>query len=68
LEVRGLWNILGALKHHVLEEMREAGASNFFIARPDIIIESYGNDGHGVVLAKNNAQTVGKCELCDWGL
>jgi len=49
----------------VLEKMREAGSSLFFITRSNIVIKSNGHYGHSVVFAQNNAQTVGKTELCD---
>ena len=32
-------DVLGALKHHVFEQVRKAGAPGFFVGRPDVIPE-----------------------------
>ena len=49
----------------MFEKVREAGSTFSFITRTDVVIEGDGNNGHRVVFAQNNAQTVGKSKLCD---
>jgi hypothetical protein len=48
----------GALEHHVLEEMREAGAALLFGARADIVDHVDSDHGDGVVLREDDAQAV----------
>src|SRR5579875_92801 len=52
--------VLGALKHHVLEEMGEATASARLEAKADLIIDAHGGDGRGMVGRNDDAQAI--CE------
>jgi hypothetical protein len=52
-----LADILGALKHHVFEEMRKPSPALLLIAGSDIVDQSERDDtGRAVLLDKNNAQ------------
>ena len=53
-----LADVLRALKHHVFEEVREAGAAFFFVARADVVGDGDGISGRAVVLGKDHAQPV----------
>ena len=44
LEVRVARHVLRALEHHVLEQMREAGAPGFLVGRADVIPEVHGDE------------------------
>jgi len=44
-----LGSVLGALEHHVLEEVGEAGAAGFLGARSDAVDDIDGDHGNGVV-------------------
>ena len=68
LKVRGFRNVLGALKHHVLEQMRESGAAFGFVARTDVIVNADGNDRHGLILIEDDPQSVIESELFDRGV
>ena len=58
MKMRGFRHILRALKHHVLEEMRETGAPFGLVARSDVVINTDGNDWHRLVLIEHNAQSI----------
>ena len=49
LEVEVSWHVLGALKHHVLEQVCESGAPRFFVGRPDVIPEVHGDQRQAVI-------------------
>ena len=51
-------DVLGALEHHVLEEMREPGATGTLVLRADVIRHRYVNDRSGVILRQDHAQPV----------
>ena len=57
--------VLGALKHHVLEEMREAAAAAGLEAKADLIIDADGDDGRGTVRRDDHAQAVGERGVFD---
>ena len=65
--MRGLGNIFGSLKHHVLEQVGKAGTSDFFVSRADIVIKRDGHTRNGVVFAQNYAKAVSKIKLLDGG-
>ena len=67
LEMSGLGNIFGSLKHHVLEQVGKAGAAYLLITRADIVIKRDGHNRYGVVFAQNYAKPVGKIKLLDGG-
>ena len=52
--------VFGALKHHVLEEMGEAGAATWLEAKADLIINADGGDGRGAVGRDDDAKAVGE--------
>ena len=39
LKMRGLWNVLRALEHHVFEEMRKARSTDLFISGTCVVID-----------------------------
>jgi hypothetical protein len=45
-------------KHHVLEQVREAGAAPFFGAGADVVDNVDGHDGQDIVLREDDAETV----------
>ena len=51
-------DVLGALEHHVLEEMREAGATGTLVLRADVIRHRYVHDRSRVILRQDHAQPV----------
>ncbi len=59
-EMRLLAHVLGALKHHVLEQMREAGAALCLVHRPDVIPQVHGNQGQAMVLVQQHGQAIGQ--------
>lgn len=67
LKMSGFGNVLRTLKHHVFEEMSETRAAFFFVARANVVVDSYGDNGNGMVFAENYAKTIGKSELFDGG-
>ena len=67
LEMRGLGNIFGPLKHHVLEQVGKARPSDFFITRADIVIKRDRHNRYGVVFAQNYTEAVSKTKLLDGG-
>ena len=65
-------DVRGSLEHHVLEEMREAGAALALVARADVVVDGDGEDGRRVILGDDHAQAVlqlgvGELDLLDWG-
>jgi len=51
--------------------VREAGAAFALVARAHVIINSNGNDGHGMVFIQNDSQAVTQTVLfyrCVWNL
>ena len=51
-------DVLGALEHHVLEEVCEARAPGALVQRPHVIPEIDGNQRQPVVLVRNYCQAV----------
>ncbi len=58
LDVGLLANVFGALKHHVLEEMGEAGAASALVEGADVIPEVDGDERQAVVLMHQDDETV----------
>ena len=56
-------DVLGALEHHVLEEMREPGATGTLVLRADVVGHRYMHDRSRVILRQDHAQPVR--ERCD---
>jgi hypothetical protein len=56
-------DMLGALEHHVLEEVGEAGAAGALIERPDVIPEIDGDEREAVVHMHEDDEAVGHGEL-----
>jgi hypothetical protein len=61
----------GALEHHVLEEVREAGAALALIARADVVIDRDGEDRRRVIFRDDHAQPVfelrvSELDFLDW--
>ena len=51
-------DVLRALEHHVLEEMREAGAAGALVARADVVDDGDREDRRDVILGDDHAQAV----------
>jgi hypothetical protein len=51
-------DVLGALEHHVLEQVGEAGASDALVARADVVGDGDGEYRRRVVLRDDHAQPV----------
>ena len=58
VEVFAVADVLRALEHHVLEEVREAGEPLALVARADVVRDVKRNDGRAVVLHELHAQTI----------
>src|SRR5215813_13893543 len=69
--MRGFGNVVRALKHHVLEQMRKTSATFRFVTRADVVVDADGNDRHRLVLIQDNAQSIVESKLFDrrvWNL
>ena len=51
-------HVLRALEHHVLEQVREAGAARLLVGRADVIPEVHGHQRQPMVLAEDHVETV----------
>src|SRR2546427_4522908 len=60
-----LVHVCRSLKHHVLEEVREPGATGTLVARADLVPHIDRDDGRRVVLGVDDAQAVGQRELLE---
>ena len=58
LDVLIAGHVLRALEHHVLEEVREAGAARLLVGGPDVIPEVDRDERQPVVLGQDHAQPV----------
>ena len=58
LEVHALWRIRRPLKHHVLEQVRESGASFLLEPRADVVDQVNGDHGDGRVAGQDHAHSV----------
>jgi len=58
LDVLHLRGIRGALKHHVLEEVREAAAPLRFEAEPNLVIDADGNHGRSGIRRDHHVQSI----------
>ena len=65
LEVQIAGDVLRALEHHVLEEMREARASSHLIRGTDVIPEVHGHERQPVILGQDHVQPVAQRELVE---
>ena len=52
--------VFGALKHHVLEKMREAAAAVGLETKTNLIIDADGDERRGMVGRRDHAQAVGE--------
>ena len=57
-----------ALKQHVFEEMREAGAALAFIGAADVVPEIHGHQRGDMILGIRDAEAVGERFGVDWYL
>ena len=53
-------DVLRALEHQVLEEVREAGAARLLVLRADVIPELQVHDRRRVILRQHHRQAVGQ--------
>ncbi len=58
--VRFRLHVLRALEHHVLEQVREAGAPRLLVLRPDVVPQLHVHDRRGVILRENHREAVGE--------
>ena len=58
-----LADVLGAFKHHVLEEVGEAGAAGALVERADVIPEVDGDQRQAMVFVGEDDQAVGQREF-----
>jgi hypothetical protein len=56
-------DMLGAFKHHVLEEVGEAGAAGALVERADVIPEVDGDEREAMVFVCEDDETIGEGEL-----
>ena len=56
-------DVLGAFKHHVLEEVSEAGAAGALVERADVVPKVDGYEGEAMVFVSEDDETVGQGEL-----
>ena len=56
--MHAFWRIRGALKHHVLEQVRESGASFFFEPRADVVDQVNGDHGDGRIAGQDHAHSI----------
>ena len=59
-DVLGLGDVLGALEHHVLEQVGEARLARLFVLGADVVPDVDRDDGGEVVLGDDQAQAVGE--------
>ena len=65
-EMRIAGHVLRALEHHVLEEVREPGASRLFVGRTDVIPEIHGDERQPVILRQDDLEPVRQRELLEF--
>ena len=65
LDVLVARHVLRALEHHVLEQVREAGAPGGLVGRADVIPQVDGRQGQPVVLGEDHGQAVGQRVLLE---
>jgi hypothetical protein len=63
LEVCFFADVLGTFKHHVLEEMGEAGAAGALVERADVVPEVDGYEGQAMVFVSEDDEAVGQGEF-----
>ncbi len=56
-------DVLGAFKHHVLEEVGEAGAAGTLVERADVVPEVDGYEGQAMIFVGEDDEAVGQGEL-----
>ena len=49
---------LRALKHHVLEQVSEAGLARLFVLRADVVPDVNGDDRRRVILVQDHPQAI----------
>ena len=60
-----LRDVPGALEHHVLEQVREAGPAGLLVLGSDVVPEVDRDDGREVVLGDDHAQAVGEAVVAE---
>ena len=65
LEVGVLGDVLGALEHHVLEQVGEAGLAGDFVLRADLVPNLDVDDGHAVVDVQEDIEPVRQAILLE---
>jgi hypothetical protein len=68
LEVLVGLDVRGALEEHVLEQVREAGASLALVRRADVVPQVHRDDRRGVILREHDQQAVGEAVAFDGNL
>ena len=68
LDVHHFSGVLGALKHHVLEQVREAAAAARLEAKSDVVVDADGDDRSGAVRRDHHAQAVCESRALDWNV
>ena len=58
-------HVLRSLKHHVLEEVREAGPARRFVRRADVVPEVDADDGQPAILREDHFEAVRQRVLLD---
>ena len=53
-------DVLGAFKHHVLEQVREAGAAGLLVQRADVVPEVDSDQRQAMVFMRDDLQPVGQ--------
>src|SRR5262245_66350182 len=65
-EMLALADVLRALVHHVLEEMRESGSALSFVARAGVVNQRKRDDRRAVVFHPKNPKTILELRLLDF--
>ena len=63
-----LLHVRRALKHHVFEEMREAGAALRFEPEADVVIDGNRDHGRDVIFGDDDLEAVRKFVIDDWNV
>ncbi len=61
-------DVLGPFEHHVLEQMREAGAPGVFVVRADVVGDRNSVGRRGMIFGEHDAQAVVELVLLDRNL
>ena len=64
-KVRVARDVLRPLEHHVLEEVREAGAAGRLVHRADVVPDVHGDERQPLILGKDHLEAVGERVLLE---